>query len=133
LRGAAVDGAVKLVSKDEASRLDGRLDGDALVGTLSLGAKTWDFAAPAAQPPAGLYVYDKDWVRGGWIVDTAGGVTGVLRLSDGSTAPAPRLATDQTTVIDGRTIHRDACARARQCLITPRRSGVGCPVAARQH
>lgn len=104
LRGPAVDGAVNLVSKDATSRLAGRLDGDAVVGTLSIGQKTWDFSASISQPPAGLYVYQDAGVRGTWIVDSAGAVTGVMRLSDGSTVPAPGLETDQTSVIDGRAV-----------------------------
>ena len=51
LRGPAVNGAVNMASKDKASRLDGHLDGDAVVGSLSIGAKKWEFIAPIAQPP----------------------------------------------------------------------------------
>ncbi len=104
LRGPASNGTVSLANKDKTSRLDGHLQGDAVVGTLSIGDKKWDFSAPLAQPPAGLYVYTDGGVRGSWIVDSDGAVTGVLRLSDGSTVPAPGLETDQTSVIDGRTV-----------------------------
>ena len=55
LRGSAVNGAVSLASKDKASRLEGRLEGSAVVGTLWIGEKKWDFKADPAQPPAGLY------------------------------------------------------------------------------
>ncbi|MEN3321760.1 MAG: hypothetical protein V7643_5162 [Mycobacterium sp.] len=101
LRGSAVNGAVSLANKDKSSRLDGRLEGNAVVGTLWIGEKKWDFNAPAAQPPAGLYVYDKAGVRNSWIVDPSGGVTGVQRRQDGSTAPAPKLTTDGIASIDG--------------------------------
>jgi hypothetical protein len=104
LRGPAVNGALQLANKDKTSVLDGRLDGDAVVGTLSIGAKSWQFSAPIAGPPAGLYVYDDSGVRAGWIVASDGSVTGVLRLSDGSTVPAPGLETDGRSVIDGRTV-----------------------------
>jgi hypothetical protein len=104
LRGPAVNGTVSLTSKDKTSRLEGRLEGTAVVGTLSIGEKTWDFTAPAAQSPAGLYVYEDDGVRGSWIVDSTGAVTGVLRLSDGSTVPAPALESNGSAVIDGRTV-----------------------------
>ena len=57
-----------------------------------------------AQPPAGLYVYENAGVRSSWIVDADGGVTGVQRQADGTTAPAPRLTTDGIAVIDGLTI-----------------------------
>jgi hypothetical protein len=101
LRGSAVNGAVSLANKDKSSRLDGRLEGNAVVGTLWIGEKKWDFNAPAAQPPAGLYVYDNAGVRNSWIVDPSGGVTGVQRRQDGSTAPAPKLTTDGIASIDG--------------------------------
>ena len=101
LRGSAVNGAVNLVNKDKTSRLDGRLQGTAIVGTLSLGEKKWDFNAPIAQPPAGLWVYENAGARNSWIVDSSGGVTGVQRREDGSTTPAPKLTTDGIADIDG--------------------------------
>jgi hypothetical protein len=101
LRGSAVNGAVSLVNKDKTSRLDGRLQGTAIVGTLSLGEKKWDFNAPIAQPPAGLWVYENAGARNSWIVDSSGGVTGVQRREDGSTTPAPKLTTDGIADIDG--------------------------------
>lgn len=104
LRGSAANGVVNLANKDNSSRLDGRLQGAAVVGTLWIDGKKWDFTAPAAPPPAGLYVYDDAGVRSSWIVDAEGTVTGVLRLDDGTTRPAPALETDGTAVIDGRTV-----------------------------
>ena len=101
LRGSAVNGAVSLANKDKTSGLEGRLEGNAVVGTLWIGEKKWDFNAPAAQPPAGLYVYENAGVRNSWIIDPSGGVTGVQRREDGSTAPAPSLTTDGITDIDG--------------------------------
>jgi hypothetical protein len=101
LRGSAVNGTASLANKDKTSRLEGHLEGNAVVGTLWIGEKKWDFNAPAAQPPAGLYVYDNAGVRNSWIVDPSGGVTGVQRRQDGSTAPAPKLTTDGIASIDG--------------------------------
>jgi hypothetical protein len=101
LRGSAANGAVSLANKDKTSRLEGRLDGAAIVGTLWISEKKWDFNAPLAQPPAGLYVYDNAGVRNSWIVDPNGGVTGVQRREDGSTTPAPKLTTDGIANIDG--------------------------------
>jgi hypothetical protein len=101
LRGSAVNGAVSLASKDKSSRLEGHLEGGAVVGTLWIGEKKWDFNAPVAQPPAGLYVYENAGVRDSWIVDPNGGVTGVQRREDGSTVPAPKLTTDGIASIDG--------------------------------
>jgi hypothetical protein len=104
LRGSAVNGAVSLASKDKASRLEGRLEGSAVVGTLWIGEKKWDFKADPAQPPAGLYVYEDAGARASWIIDSDGGVTGVQRRPDGSTVRAPGLSLDGTSVIDGRTV-----------------------------
>jgi hypothetical protein len=104
LRGPAVNGTVSLANKDNTSRLEGRLEGTSVVGTLLIGEKTWDFTAAAVQEPAGLYVYEQGGVRASWIVGADGGVTGVLRLDDGSTVPAPGLETDGTAVIDGRIV-----------------------------
>jgi hypothetical protein len=104
LRGSATKGALSLASKDKTGRLEGRLEGNAVVGTLWIGEKKWDFKADPAQPPAGLYVYDNAGVRNSWIIDGNGGVTGVQRRPDGSTAPAPGLSIDRTAVIDGQTI-----------------------------
>jgi hypothetical protein len=101
LRGSAVNGTVSLANKDKTSHLEGRLEGTAIVGTLSIGEKKWDFNAPLAQPPAGLYVYENAGVRNSWIVDPDGGVTGVQRREDGSTAPAPTLTTEGIANVDG--------------------------------
>jgi hypothetical protein len=104
LRGSASNGVVSLANKDKTSRLEGRLEGNAVLGTLWIGAKKWDFKAEPAQPPAGLYIYDTAGVRSSWIVDANGGVTGVQRQPDGSTGPAPGLSLDRTSVINGRTV-----------------------------
>jgi len=101
LRGSAVNGALSLANKDKTSRLEGHIEGNAVVGILWIGEKKWDFNTPAAQPPAGLYVYENAGVRNSWIVDPNGGVTGVQRREDGSTAAAPRLTTDGIANIDG--------------------------------
>jgi hypothetical protein len=104
LRGSASNGVVSLASKDKTSRLEGRLEGNAVVGTLWIGENKWDFKADPTQPPAGLYVYDEAGARSSWIVDANGGVTGVQRQPDGSTRPAPGLSLDRTSVINGRPV-----------------------------
>jgi len=104
LRGNATNGAVSLASKDKSGRLEGRLQGTAVVGTLWIGEKQWDFSASAAQPPAGLYVYDQAGTRSSWIIDQNRGVTGVQRQPDGTTTPAPGLSLDRTSVINGRPV-----------------------------
>jgi hypothetical protein len=72
LRGSATNGALSLASKDKASRLEGRLQGAAVVGTLWIGEKKWDFTTAPAEPPAGLYVYEDGGVRNSWIIDGDG-------------------------------------------------------------
>lgn len=107
MRGPAVNGAVSLASKDNTGRLEGRLVGDAVVGTLWIGAKKWDFSAEPAQSPAGLYVYERNGIRGSWVVDMSGKATGVLRRENGSTTPAPDLVIGVgygSSVIDGNTV-----------------------------
>jgi hypothetical protein len=104
LKGNATNGALSLASKDKASRLEGRLQGPTVVGTLWIGEKKWDFTTAPAEPPAGLYVSENNGVRNSWIVDGNGAVTGVQRQADGSTAPAPALAADGTAVVGGQTV-----------------------------
>ncbi|MGV0604308.1 hypothetical protein [Mycolicibacterium sp. XJ1904] len=101
LRGDADNGVVNATSQDKVSVLDGHLEGNAVMGLLTIGEKSWVFTAPTAEAPAGLFVYDRNGVRSSWIVDADGDVTGVLRRNDGSIGPAPVLATDGTAVIDG--------------------------------
>jgi len=101
LRGSATNGALVLASKDQTSRLTGRLDGNSIAGTLTIGAKSWDFTAAPVEPPAGLYVYEQDGVRSSWIVDSGGGVTGVQRRADGSTVPAPVLSAGGIADLNG--------------------------------
>lgn len=45
LSGTATNGAVNLVSQDRSSRLEGTLRDRAIVGTLSIGDRSWDFTA----------------------------------------------------------------------------------------
>ena len=104
LKGSAEDGAVQLANKANTSRLDGELHGGEVTGTLQLKQAPLQFTAAAAAPPAGLYVYLDEGVRNSWIIDANGGVTGVQRKADGSTAPAPPLSTDGTSVVNGKTI-----------------------------
>ena len=104
LRGTATDGALALANKDKTSRLDGRLEGGSISGTLVIGQKSWDFTAAPVEPPAGLYVYEDAGVRNSWIVDSGGAVTGVQRRADGSTVPAPVLEADGTAQFDGERI-----------------------------
>ena len=98
LRGSAVDGAVRLASKDRTSSIDGRLRGSTVTGSLAIRGKSWQFNATEVLDPAGLYVDQAAGGRSSWIVDADGTVTGVRRRTDGSTAPAPALTSDATRV-----------------------------------
>jgi hypothetical protein len=105
LRGSAANGALSLANKDKTSRLEGRLEGNSVVGTLWIGEKKWDFKADPAQPPAGLYVYDR------------------------RAAPTRRVDGPRARVVDrpdGRHRRTDdcrhTCRRRKRCLIRPPRS-----------
>ena len=104
LRGSATNGALALTNKDQTSGLTGRLDGASIAGTLTIGARSWEFTAAPVEPPAGLYVYEDDAVRNSWIVDSGGAVTGVQRRADESTGPASTLTKDGTAVVEGVTV-----------------------------
>ena len=106
LRGSASNGVVSLANKDKTSHLDGRLEGNAVVGTLWIGAKKWDFRAEPAQPPAGLYVYD----AGGHDVRAA-----PFRAAD----QADRGRTRRRTSADRPVAARDGAARKPQSLDGP--------------
>jgi hypothetical protein len=92
LRGSATNGVLALKSKDSASSLDGHLEGDGVVGTLTIGQESFDYTATPVDPPAGLYVYNADGSRTSWILQPDGSLTGVERRADGSTVPAGPLA-----------------------------------------
>lgn len=46
LFGPVTGDALSLASKDRSSRLEGRIQGRSVVGTLSIGDRSWDFTAP---------------------------------------------------------------------------------------
>jgi hypothetical protein len=104
LSGRADNGALTAASKNGSRRLEGRLQGDGVVGTLWIDQQSWEFTAAAVQPPAGLYVYEDAGVRATWIIDGNGAVTGLRREPDGSTSPAPELSLAGIAVIDDRRI-----------------------------
>jgi hypothetical protein len=53
LRGTAANGVLALSNKDQTSRLTGRPDGASIAGTLTIGAKSWDFTAAQVESPGG--------------------------------------------------------------------------------
>lgn len=50
--GSAASGLLKLDSADKASQLDGRHQGNTVVGTLRIGEKSWDFTAVPGETSA---------------------------------------------------------------------------------
>jgi hypothetical protein len=107
LKGTATGDTVSLAGKDGTSRLEGRLEGSAITGTLRIGAASWDFTAAEAPPPAGLYAYEQAGARNSWILDPTGSATGVRRGADGSLTPASVLTPQGTAVVDGRDVAAD--------------------------
>ncbi|MEV0360607.1 hypothetical protein AB0H71_31580 [Nocardia sp. NPDC050697] len=100
LQGRVVDDVARLEGKNGA-RLEGRAGGGAVRGTLWIGDKSWEFTAPVVAGAAGLYAATDGGVRQSWIVDGAGGVTGVGRGPDGTTAPAGPLPATATRIGGG--------------------------------
>lgn len=52
LSGSAANGLLKLSSADKASQLDGRHQGNTVVGNLRIGEKSWDFTAVPGETSA---------------------------------------------------------------------------------
>ncbi|WP_067655295.1 hypothetical protein [Nocardia harenae] len=100
LQGRVVDDVARLDGRNGA-RLEGRAGGGAVRGTLWIGDKSWEFTAPVVTGKAGLYAATDGGVRQSWIVDGAGGVTGVRRGADGGTAPAGPLPATATRIGGG--------------------------------
>ncbi|MFC8532284.1 hypothetical protein [Nocardia sp. NPDC057227] len=100
LQGRVADDVARLEGKDGA-RLEGRAGGGAVRGTLWIGDKSWEFTAPVVTGKAGLYAGTDNGVRQSWIVDGSGGVTGVRRGADGTTAPAGPLPATATRIEGG--------------------------------
>ncbi|WP_330253812.1 hypothetical protein OG874_04210 [Nocardia sp. NBC_00565] len=103
LQGSATNGSLQLTGKNDAE-LTGAFNGKTVQGILRIGGKQWDYTAAPVQPPAGLYVYSDAGTRQSWIVDANGGVTGVQRNPDGSTASAVTLAPDATALVNGKKV-----------------------------
>ena len=122
LRGSAINGALSLASKDKTGRLEGKLEGNAVVGTLWIGEKKWDFKADPRNRLRVSTSTTTPGVRNSWIIDGNGGVTGVQRRPDGSTAPAPGVVDRQDRRHRRADDCRDARGRRQRCLIRPPRS-----------
>ncbi|MFD9906227.1 hypothetical protein [Streptomyces sp. NPDC059063] len=97
------DGSMRLTGKGGA-KLDGRLSGNRIRGTVDIREKTSDFTAARSAKPSGLYRATTQ-VRGakldaGWIVQADGSQVGILNR-DGRPRKAPRLdPRTRTAVLD---------------------------------
>ncbi|MGK3207252.1 hypothetical protein [Amycolatopsis sp. MEPSY49] len=104
LQGVTVGGKLDLKGAKNAS-LTGSFDAAAVTGTVTASGKTWQFIAPTAKKPAGLYraapkVKGKP-AKVGWIVQPDGSQVGIL-TTEADSAAAPALdAAAGTATVDG--------------------------------
>jgi hypothetical protein len=103
LQGVTVGGKLDLKGAKNSS-LTGSFDAASVTGTVTASGKTWQFTAPTAKKPAGLYraapkVKGKT-ARVGWIVQPDGSQVGIL-TTDEDPAAAPALdAAAGTAAVD---------------------------------
>jgi hypothetical protein len=90
LKGKAENGRLDLASKDGANTLKAALQGEQLVGTISLAGEPHEFTIGIAPPPAGLYRGENGQTDVGWIILPSGQQVGIARGPSGK-APAPAL------------------------------------------
>lgn len=109
LEGTIAGGEVTLSSADGSTTITGTVDDTASLGTVTVGERSWPYAAKAVIAPAGLYegTANIDGVanRIGWVVENDGTVTGNRRAA-GEVLPAPELdpANPGAVVLDGVTV-----------------------------
>ena len=94
LKGTAKNGEVDLTSKDGANSLTAKLDGNTLVGTLTLSGEAHDFSIALAPPPAGLFRGQNGETNVGWIVLPSGKQVGVAKTGSRASS-APPLGPDR--------------------------------------
>ncbi len=107
LEGTLSGADLSLKNASGSATVTGTADDGKSVGTVTVGEKSWPFAAKAVQAPNGLYEGRAD-VRGvatrvGWIVLPDGSQTGILKPANGEPEPAPALdpARPGSVTIDG--------------------------------
>ena len=104
LQGVTAGGKLDLKGAKNAS-LTGSFDAASVTGTVTAAGKTWQFTAPTAKKPAGLYraapkVKGKT-AKVGWIVQPDGSQVGIL-TTDEDSAAAPALdPAAATATVDG--------------------------------
>ncbi|MFD0419947.1 hypothetical protein [Streptomyces sp. NPDC127108] len=95
------DGSMRLTGKNGA-KLDGRIVGDKVRGTVEIRKRTWAFTAPKTRKPAGVYRATSEvrgeQLDGGWVVQADGSQVGILKR-DGEPAKAPRLDPETGAVV----------------------------------
>jgi hypothetical protein len=94
LKGTATNGKLSLAGRD-GNRLTGSIQGNAVFGTVWVGATRWPYSAQVAKRPAGLYRADAV-IKGlryriGWIIRQNGQQVGIEAGPNGSVASAPAL------------------------------------------
>jgi hypothetical protein len=105
LQGVTVGGKLDLKGAKNAS-LTGSFDTASVTGTVTAAGKTWQFTAPTAKKPAGLYraapkVKGKT-AKVGWIVQPDGSQVGILTTDEDSTsAPALGFGDGAGAIVDG--------------------------------
>ena len=103
-QGVTADGKLDLKGANNSS-LSGSFDAASVTGTVTASGKTWQFTAPTAKKPAGLYRATPK-VKGktakvGWIVQPDDSQVGIL-TTDEDSAAAPALdAAAGTATVDG--------------------------------
>lgn len=111
LQGGTTGGKLDLKGANGAG-LTGSFDATAVTGTVTAAGKSWQFTAPTAKKPAGLYRATPK-VRGkaakvGWIVQPDGSQVGILTTDqDSVAAPALDPAAARATV-DGAPVTAEA-------------------------
>ncbi|OXM69822.1 hypothetical protein CF165_07280 [Amycolatopsis vastitatis] len=104
LQGVTAGGKLDLKGVKNSS-LTGSFDAASVTGTVTASGKTWQFTAPTAKKPAGLYRATPK-VKGktakvGWIVQPDGSQVGIL-TTDEDSAAAPTLdPAASTATVDG--------------------------------
>ncbi|WP_439379443.1 hypothetical protein [Amycolatopsis lexingtonensis] len=111
LQGVTTGGKLDLKGAKNAA-LTGSFDATEVTGTVTSSGKTWQFTAPVAKKPAGLYRAAPK-VRGqqakvGWIVLPDGSQVGILAAGDDATAAPPLDPAKGSATIDGAAVTAEA-------------------------
>lgn len=95
LEGTLSGSELSLENANGSATVTGTADEEKSVGTVTVGEKSWPYAAKGVTAPAGLYEGRAD-VRGvanrvGWIILPDGEQTGIVKPANGEPGPAPAL------------------------------------------